>query len=93
MTECSICLDRILQETKNVVLDCKHMFHYNCIINVTDNSCPLCRKEIVSGKICKENHSKQMYFYVPYFKKNGKCRICSGKSLRVCLDKHIACNH
>jgi len=66
------------------------MFHYDCIINVTGNSCPLCRQQIISGSICKEEHSIQTYFYVPYFKKNGKCRICSGKSYKICLDQRIA---
>lgn len=89
MTECSICLDPILPKTKNIILDCNHIFHYDCIVNVTSNSCPLCRKEIISGNICKENHSMRTFFYVPYFKKNGECRICSGKSLKVSLDQRL----
>ena len=90
MTECSICLDDISEKTKNVVLNCSHIFHYDCMVKVTGNSCPLCRHEIISGGICKEEHSNQRFFKVSYIKKNGECRICLGKPFKICLDKLIA---
>ena len=46
---CSICCEKSTHD--NVILDCKHSFHENCIKTWLkyNNSCPLCRCEVVRG--------------------------------------------
>ena len=45
---CSICLDDFNSEKEVIFLDCKHIYHMECIIEWInkDASCPLCRKNI-----------------------------------------------
>ena len=42
---CSICLEDFSQEKDILILDCKHIYHSDCIIEWInkDTSCPLCR--------------------------------------------------
>lgn len=42
---CSICLEEFSQEKEIIILDCKHIYHNDCIIEwiYKDTSCPLCR--------------------------------------------------
>jgi len=42
---CSICLELFNNEDENIILDCKHIYHSDCIIQwiTKNNSCPLCR--------------------------------------------------
>ena len=88
MSDCCICLEKLdkINDKENIIeLDCKHKFHYKCISKITNNSCPLCRKKIVSENICNGNH--KTYFYASYYKKNGDCRHCSLKSYNYYLKK------
>ena len=61
---CSICMDTLTPSDKICELDCKHAFHYDCIVNwlKIDNSCPICRKQLKSPQIL-ENH----YFLTIFF--------------------------
>ena len=45
---CCICLDKFEDTDKIVILECKHKFHTNCILNWFNKelNCPLCRKKI-----------------------------------------------
>jgi len=78
MDDCSICLQEMTEKT--VLLECTHEFHLECLSNITNNSCPLCRANILTDDFCKNNHNNRDYFYVPNIKKNGVCRICYKKS-------------
>lgn len=42
---CSICLEDFCSEKEIIILDCKHIYHSDCIIEWInkDTSCPLCR--------------------------------------------------
>lgn len=42
---CSICLEDFSEEKEIIILDCKHIYHNDCIIQwiYKDTSCPLCR--------------------------------------------------
>ena len=42
---CSICLEDFSDEKEILILDCKHIYHNECIIEwiYKDTSCPLCR--------------------------------------------------
>tara|TARA_Y100001970_G_C14131053_1_gene801735 strand:- start:900 stop:1382 length:483 start_codon:yes stop_codon:yes gene_type:complete len=44
-SSCSICLEEFNSEKEIAFLDCKHMYHMDCIIEWIKNevSCPLCR--------------------------------------------------
>ena len=43
---CSICLEEFNSEKEIAILDCKHIYHMECIIEWInkDTSCPLCRR-------------------------------------------------
>ena len=89
MDLCSICIDNLENNASIVKLDCGHLFHYDCIINVKNNKCPNCRSVIVNEPICENNHINN-FFYVSNIKKNGKCFICLKKSFKYCLkEKYI----
>ena len=53
-SDCSICIDKMDDTTKNTGLECEHYFHTDCIIewikcNIKNNGnvhCPLCRNEV-----------------------------------------------
>jgi len=50
---CSICMEQFKKENKLIKLDCKHMFHINCIKEYLlnyDYKCPLCRCDVGSHK-------------------------------------------
>lgn len=42
---CSICLEDFSENKENIILECKHIYHEDCIIGWLnkDTSCPLCR--------------------------------------------------
>ena len=82
MTECSICLEELLD--KNIKLDCGHKYHYDCILKINDNSCPLCRRKIVNVDICLGNH--KTFFNNNFYKKNGTCIICGYYSYKGYLN-------
>lgn len=45
---CSICIEPFESEETNIVLDCQHRFHSQCIVSWLEKQliCPLCRKTI-----------------------------------------------
>lgn len=47
-TDCCICLDKLEENNKSIVLECNHNFHKECILNwlKKELNCPLCRKII-----------------------------------------------
>ena len=88
MSDCCICLEILDKDNEIVSLDCKHMFHYNCLVNVKNNKCPLCRKEISDKPICAGNHIQM--FHASFFKKKtGKCRHCGSFSFKKILKDKI----
>ncbi|KAK9947876.1 hypothetical protein M0R45_003474 [Rubus argutus] len=45
--ECAICLGEFEEEDECAMLDkCQHTFHRECIDEVKEDSCPLCRRSI-----------------------------------------------
>lgn len=44
---CSICLEDFTEEKENIILDCKHIYHIDCISQwiTKEPTCPLCRGE------------------------------------------------
>ena len=58
MTTCSICLDPVDEEKNYLVTDCKHKFHFSCIINNIDYNfyrkglnCPICRASLLPNRV------------------------------------------
>lgn len=48
---CPICFEKLeytVDVNDNIVLQCNHSFHYNCISNINSMKCPLCRTKIHS---------------------------------------------
>jgi hypothetical protein len=43
MDQCSICYEDISANKNRVHLNCKHVFHFECIQKVNNGKCPLCR--------------------------------------------------
>jgi hypothetical protein len=82
MTECSICLENMDENKKHITLLCNHKFHFDCLINVKNNKCPLCRKQIIEKPLC-EGHNLNCGFYAPLYNKKGKCRICNHYSYNI----------
>ena len=84
MFNCIICINQIKDNEHKVKLKCNHEYHYDCISNIKNNLCPLCREKITEEKICYGEH--KTLFYTPYYYKNGTCRICSKKNLKYYLN-------
>lgn len=56
--ECSICLETLLDKTKDLSsLKCGHEFHKNCILEALKNSplCPICKQNSRKGKKLMKN--------------------------------------
>ena len=58
MTICTICLDPVDEEKNYLVTDCKHKFHFSCIIkNIDCNfyrkglNCPICRASLLPNRV------------------------------------------
>lgn len=49
--DCSICQETISNENGNADLECGHDFHIECVRNLRNPSCPVCRESIKSPKI------------------------------------------
>lgn len=73
---------------KIVILPCGHQFHYECIVEVKNRKCPLCRQKIVFKNLCKGDHING-FFYLPFYKKDGTCRYCYKDSFQSALLKTI----
>ena len=73
MYECSICLDNFNGDQQIIKLDCNHMFHFECLKNIKNNSCPNCRKKIIDQKVCECINVN--FFYAPLYKKKWKLSI------------------
>lgn len=54
--ECQICLENFKTDSKVYSLGCFHIFHKECLDQVEDSKCPLCRKPI-EGKVKLQNYS------------------------------------
>ena len=84
--ECSICLEIINQNF--ITLECKHIFHKNCLKQLRKWNCPICRRDIniqkafnINHYICNGDVIKHYGFgYSPVIP-NGYCRFCNGKPL------------
>jgi hypothetical protein len=85
MSNCIICISDFNDDKPMIKLKCNHEFHYDCISKIKNNLCPLCRDKITDEELCYGNHST--LFYVGFYYKNGKCRICSKKNIKYYLDK------
>ena len=46
---CSICLEQFQKTEKIVILDCNHIFHFQCMSLwiKNNNTCPLCRDSLI----------------------------------------------
>ena len=78
--DCSICLEN-MTDKQSVKLSCNHVFHLDCIQNIINNRCPLCRTKIISKSICNGNHQNR-FFYASSYNKKGRCMICNGYSFK-----------
>ena len=72
--ECPICITEFSKKDNVVELKCKHRFHYDCIINVKSNNCPVCRKKIMDIDTCDGKHFT--HFSNSHLTKKGKCTFC-----------------
>ena len=72
MTDESICLEELMNKT--IKLDCGHKYHYNCILKINNNSCPLCRSKILKMLIYVWGITRHSLIII--FIKNGECIIC-----------------
>ncbi|RHN56121.1 putative transcription factor C2H2 family [Medicago truncatula] len=55
--ECSVCLCKIEEGDEIRVLRCDHMFHRYCLdrwVGFKNNTCPLCRESLRSGRAITE---------------------------------------
>jgi len=52
---CAVCQEKYQSMDIVTFLDCKHLFHYDCISSWIDNNgtCPCCRNEEIATKISK----------------------------------------
>lgn len=44
--ECAICLELIDNDSKTITV-CNHIFHKNCLAQIRNNKCPLCRRVLL----------------------------------------------
>lgn len=51
---CVLCICDITKKEKTVILKCKHIFHKDCILNLRNNICPLCRTILTKDDIGKK---------------------------------------
>jgi len=77
--ECCICFE-LLESTHTVSLKCQHHFHLECIKQITNNKCPLCRATIIDKPLCLKTH--RTYFGTSFYNKKGKCMHCYGYSFK-----------
>lgn len=59
-TNCFICYSDMCKEDTIYLLDCRHMYHEECLLEAVKhqhNSCPICRKPIPVQQIKIENKS------------------------------------
>lgn len=61
MNECSICLEYTTEEDF-VILNCKHIFHEECIRVWTKGTCPMCR-ETYSENNSSDKVTQQQFYY------------------------------
>lgn len=83
--ECSICLENLV--CKTLKLKCNHVFHLDCIKQIMNNKCPLCREKIINKSICDSNHLS--YFYSSTYNKKGKCMVCYGYSFKHLINNMV----
>ena len=84
--ECSICLELI--NKNNIILECNHNFHRDCLKHLKKWNCPICRMNInvpkvfnIQHAICNSDISTHYGFgYAPVVP-NGFCRFCTGKPI------------
>ena len=79
MNTCSICLENL--SSKHIVLDCKHEYHINCIKQIKNNKCPLCRRNIVDKEYC--NNSHRPVFFNSGFIGNISVNFVSGQTTSI----------
>lgn len=50
--ECCICLSRLRERACSQLVDCNHIYHTSCLMQLLDTmsnaNCPMCRKKIVA---------------------------------------------
>ena len=71
-----------------VKLLCGHRFHLECIKQLKDYKCPLCRQGIELTNLCQGKHINTG-FYIPFYKMDGSCRFCKKKSLKGALEQLV----
>jgi hypothetical protein len=59
--DCAICFETINNFKDKKTLACEHMYHKDCINQVQNNKCPLCKGDIVDDKI---KTYEKLYFSV-----------------------------
>ena len=91
MSECSVCLEDINTSLEELELECGHIFHKKCIVNLIKFNCPLCRYPIdvkkifnINNKLCNNDCSHYGFGYTPCVI-DGPCRFCMGKPLHIYL--------
>ena len=89
--ECPICITDFSNNEKVVKLKCNHKFHYNCIINVKSNSCPICRENIMDIETCDSKHFT--HFSNSHLTKNGKCTFCLKGTFSYYIKKKLKENN
>ena len=66
---CNICLDEILTENEQLLTECNHLFHKNCLIQIIYPKCPCCKSNItkllnnngISNKKIKKNEEAEEF--------------------------------
>jgi len=61
--ECPICKDKLINDKNYVITECKHKFHFSCLLYVLkiNSKCPICRniisETIIIGNIIQRTQS------------------------------------
>ena len=89
--ECSICLEEI-EENDDIkkLMNCNHVFHKSCIDTWSNNNntCPLCRKHIISLFICSISYL-QGFFTKKYIIEVGQNKLIFNKYKNLNLFNEI----
>ncbi len=60
LNECCVCLETIESDSNHAISSCKHVFHTNCLLSLTEKICPLCRCRWEVKKTMGQIHERRI---------------------------------